>query len=295
MDRLLALSHELASAVQQAGRAVFAVHARPRSPSTGVPWRSGLVVTANHTVRTDEGLTLSRPDGESVAGALVGRDPAHDLAVLRVEATDVPVAELGDSAAIHVGHMVLALGAGPRASWGVVSAIGTARARHEDGDLFSLDLTLYAGFSGGPLVDAQGRVVGINTSGISRQMQLAIPASVVSRTVDELVRHGRIAHGYLGVGTQPVRLPEAMRQQLGLAQEEALIVVDVQAGSPAADGLLIGDLILSLDGQAITDPLELRRLLRAERIGRRITARVVRGGQAREVELTVGERPARSR
>jgi S1-C subfamily serine protease len=86
-----------------------------------------------------------------------------------------------------------------------------------------------------------------------------------------------------------------MRQQLGLAQELALIVVDVQAGSPAAEGLLIGDLVLSLDGHAITDPVELRRLLRAERIGRRITARVVRGGQAREVELTVGERPARSR
>lgn len=295
MDRLLALSNELAAAVQQAGRAIFSVHARPRLPSTGVHWRQGFVVTANHTVRADEGLTLTRPDGQSVAGALVGRDPAGDLAVLRVEATDVPVAELGDSAAIEVGHMVLALGAGPRASWGVVSAIGAARARHEDADLFSLDLTLYAGFSGGPLVDAQGRVVGINTSGMSRQMQLAVPASVVSRTLDELVRHGRIAHGYLGVGTQPVRVPEAMRQQLGLAQELALIVVDVQAGSPAAEGLLIGDLVLSLDGHAITDPVELRRLLRAERIGRRITARVVRGGQAREIELTVGERPARSR
>jgi S1-C subfamily serine protease len=295
MDRLLALSNELATAVQQAGRAVFAVHARPRLPSTGVHWRSGLVVTANHTVHVDEGLTLTRPDGQSVAGALVGRDPGRDLAVLRVEAADIPVAELGDSAAIQVGHMVLALGAGPRASWGVVSAIGAARGRSTEDGVFSLDLTLYAGFSGGPLVDAQGQVVGINTSGMSRQMQLAIPGSVVSQSLDELVRHGRIAHGYLGVGTQPVRVPEAMRQQLGLDQELALIVVDVQAGSPAADRLLIGDLVLSLDGQATTDPLELRRLLRAERIGRRITARVVRGGQAREVELTVGERPPRSR
>jgi S1-C subfamily serine protease len=295
MDRLLALSNELAAAVEHAGRAVFAVHARPRLPSTGVHWRSGFVVTANHTVHADEGLTLTRPDGQSVAATLVGRDPGRDLAVLRVEAPDVPVAELGDSAAIHVGHVVLALGAGPRASWGVVSAIGAAGGRSTDGDVFSLDLTLYAGFSGGPLVDAQGHVVGINTSGMSRQMQLAIPGSVVSQSLDELARHGRIAHGYLGVGTQPVRVPESMRQQLGLDQELALIVVDVQAGSPAADRLLIGDVVLSLDGQAITDPLELRRMLRAERIGRRIAARVVRGGQAREVELTVGERPPRSR
>jgi S1-C subfamily serine protease len=293
MDQVLALSNELATAVQQAARAVFAVQARPRLASTGVHWRPGLVVTANHTVRADEGVTLTRPDGRSVAGALVGRDPARDLAVLRVEAADVPVAEVADSDAVRVGHVVLALGAGPRASWGVVSAIGATRSA--EGDLFSLDLTLYAGFSGGPLVDAQGRVVGVNTSGMSRQMQLAVPAAVVSRTLDELVRHGRISHGYLGVGTQPVRVPDAMRQQLGLDQELALIVVDVQSDSPAAAGLLIGDLILSLDGQAVVDPVELRRLLRAERIGRRITARVVRGGQSRDVELTVGERPPRPR
>jgi len=295
MDRLLALSNDLEAAVQQASRAVLAVHARPRVPSTGVHWRPGLVVTASHTVRADEGLTLTRPDGRSVAGVLVGRDPARDLAVLRIEAADVPVAELGDSGSVRVGHVVLALGAGPRASWGVVSAIGAGRPAGAEGALFGLDLTLYAGFSGGPLVDGQGRVVGISTSGLSRQMQLAIPAAAVNVVLDELVRHGRISQGYLGVGTQPVRVPEAMRQQLGLAQELALIVVDVQPESPAAAGLLLGDLILSLDGHAITDPVELRRLLRAERIGQRITARVVRGGQPRDVELTVGERPARPR
>jgi len=294
MDRLRALSDELAAAVTQAGRAMLAVHARPRLPSTGVHWRSGLVVTANHTVHADDGVTVTRPDGRAVPATLVGRDPARDLAVLRVDGTDLPVAEIGDADAVRVGHMVLALGAGPRASWGVVSAIG-AHARHADGDLFSLDLTLYAGFSGGPLVDADGRIVGVNTSGMSRQMQVAVPATVVGRTVDALVSHGRIPQGYLGVGTQPVRVPETMRQQLGLDQELALIVVDVQAGSPAAAGLVIGDVILALDGHAIADPIELRRLLRAERIGQRITARVVRGGQARDVELTVGERPRRPR
>jgi S1-C subfamily serine protease len=292
MDRLLALSEELASAVEKAGRAVLAVHARPRLPSTGVHWRPGLVVTANHTVQADESVTVSRPDGTSAAATLVGRDPAHDLAVLRIEAGATGVAEVGDSDAVRVGHVVLALGSGPRASWGVVSAIGAARAR---GELFSLDLTLYAGFSGGPLVDAQGRVIGIATSGMSRQMQLAVPAKSVGRAVDELVRHGRIPHGYLGVGTQAVRVPETMRQQLSIDQELALIVVDVQAGSPAAAALVIGDVILSLDGHVVADPLALRQLLGAERIGRRITARVLRGGAVREVELTVGERPPRSR
>jgi S1-C subfamily serine protease len=295
MDRLLALSDDLAAAVERAGRAMLAVHARPRLASTGVHWQPGLVVTANHTVHADEHLTVTGPGGESTVATLVGRDPARDLAVLRVEAPAVAVAELGDSGAVRVGHMVLALGAGPRASWGVVSAIGADGPRGADVDLFSLDLTLYAGFSGGPLVDAGGRIVGINTSGMSRQAQVAVPARAVARTVEALVRHGRVPHGYLGVGTQPVRLPSAMREQLRLEQDHALIVVDVQAGSPAAGGLLLGDVILSLDGRPIGDPVELRGLLGAERIGQRIVARVVRGGQVREVELTVGERPRRPR
>jgi S1-C subfamily serine protease len=260
-----------------------------------VHWRAGLVVTANHTVRIDEDLTLTRPDGRSAAATLVGRDPALDLAVLKTDASDLPAAELGDSDAVRVGHMVLALGAGPRASWGVVSAIGPARPRHPDSALFNLDLTLYPGFSGGPLVDASGHVVGINTSGISRHLQLAVPAKVVSRTVDDLLRHGRILRAYLGVGTQGVRVPEALREQLHLTQRTAVIVMDVQPGSPASSALLIGDVILSLDGHAIADPVDLRTVLRSERIGQRITASVVRAGQLLDVSLTIGERPAPAR
>ena len=295
MDRLLDLSEALAEAVDRAGRAVFAVHARPRVASSGVHWRSGLVVTANHTVEVDEELTVTRPDGQSTPATLVGRDPALDIAVLRVDADDVATTAVGDSGGIRVGHMVLALGAGPRASWGVVSAFGAGRARHADGDLVSLDLTLYPGFSGGPLVDSRGLVVGIATSGISRHLQLAIRAKAVDRVVDQLVRHGRVPQAYLGVSTQRVRLPEPLRAQLGLAQRTGAIVVEVQAESPAAAGLLIGDVILSLDSSAIADPLDLRAVLRPEQIGRRVTATVVRAGSAREVQLTIGERPPRPR
>jgi S1-C subfamily serine protease len=294
MDRLLALSEELASAVEQGGRGVFAVHARPRLPATGVHWRSGLVVTASHTVHADDGVTLTGPDGRSATGTLVGRDPALDIAVFRVEAEGHAVAEVGDSSTVRVGHMVLALGAGPRASWGVVSAVG-ARSRHTDVELFSLDLTLYPGFSGGPLIDARGRAVGVTTSGMSRNLQLAIPAAAVNRTVDELVRHGRIPRAYLGVATQPVRVPAALRESLGRRDEGALIVVEVQPESPAAAGLVIGDVILAIDGTAVADPVDLRRALRADRIGQRVTATVVRGGQVRDVELTIGERPRRAR
>ena len=292
MDGLLALSDQLATAVQQAGKAVFAVHGRPRVPSTGIHWRSGLIVTASHTVQTDDDLSVTTPGGRSAPATVIGRDAAVDVAVLKVDVADVTVADVGDSDAVRVGHMVLALGAGPRASWGIVSAIGAAWSRRSDDDVFSLDLTLYPGFSGGPLIDVRGSVVGLNTSGASRHRQLAIPAKAVSRAVDAAARHGRIPQAYLGVGTQPVRL----RPQGEPVQRTAVIVVDLQPGSPAAAaGLLVGDIILSLDGIPITDPLDLRGVLRSERIGQRVRGSVIRAGRVLDVDVTIGERPGATR
>ena len=137
MDRLLDLSDQLAAAVQRVGQWVLAVHGRPRVPSTGIHWRSGLIVTANHTLQTDDDLTVTRPTGESSRVTVVGRDPGLDIAILRADDSAMAVAEVGDSDAVRVGHMVLALGAGPRASWGVISAIGAASSRRADGELFS--------------------------------------------------------------------------------------------------------------------------------------------------------------
>ena len=295
VDRLLDLSDQLAAAVQRAGQSVLAVHGRPRIPSTGIHWHSGLIVTANHTLQADEDLTVTRPTGESSRVTVVGRDPGLDIAVLRIGDSAMTVADVGDSDAVRVGHMVLALGAGPRASWGVISAIGAASSRRTEGDLFSLDLRLYPGFSGGPLVDARGAVVGVNTSGASRHLHLAIPANAVNRVVDAVVRHGRVPQAYLGVSTQQIRVPEGVRDEGGAVRSRAVIVVEVQPGSPAAAGLLVGDVILALDGVAIADPLDLRGALRPERIGQPVTASVLRAGRVLEVPLTVGERPDRAR
>ena len=287
MNGLQSLSNDLAAAVERAGRAVFAVNGRARLGSTGVHWRPGLVVTADHTVHVDEEVTITGPDGRALTARVAGRDPTIDVAVLKVDAPGVAVAEVADSDAVRVGHIVLALGAGPRASWGVVSSVGDARMLH-------LDLTLYPGFSGGPLVDAQGRVVGINTSGASRHWQLAIPAAAVNRVVDELQRRGRIPRAYLGVSTQAVRLPEPVRQRLNLDQQTAVIVVEVQPGSPAAAaGLTIGDVIVSLGAARIADPTDLKSALRPDRVGESVTASVLRGGEPKDLPVTVGERPRR--
>jgi len=293
MDRLLALSDDLAAAVDRAAEAVFAIQGRPRVPSTGIHWRPGLVVTAAHTVQSDDEITVVRPNGETAPATVIGRESALDVAVLKVDAPDVRVAELGDSDAVRVGHMVLAVGAGPRASWGIISAIGRQSPTQLPSDAFSLDLTLYPGFSGGPLVDARGAVVGLNTSGASRHLQLAIAAKAVDRVVDAVARYGRVPHAYLGVRTQRVRVPEGIPESD--PSRTAVIVVEVQPGSPAGGALLVGDVILSLDGAAVSNPLDLRAILRPERIGQRVTASVVRAGRVVEVGLTIGERPDRSR
>ena len=199
---------------------------------------------------------------------------------------DAGVGGSEDSAsAVRVGHIVLALGAGPRASWGVVSSLGEGRMLH-------LDLTLYPGFSGGPLVDAQGRVVGINTSGASRHWQLAIPAAAVNRVVDELQRRGRIPRAYLGVSTQPVRLPEPVRQRLNLDQQTAVIVVEVQSGSPAAAaGLQPNDVIVKFGGTAVDDYHHLQRLSSDAEPGTTVPLDIVRKRDRKTVTLKIAESP----
>jgi len=299
MDSLLALSNDLAGAVERAGRAVVAVHARRRLPSSGVHWRPGLVVTAEHTVQAEAGITITRPDGRNVPATLVGRDPGTDLALLSVEDGGFPTAEMGDTATLKVGHMVLALGHGPTASLGVVSALGGPWTSLRGGQvdlLVRLDLTLYPGFSGGPLVGVEGRVLGINTSGLSRLLRLSIPAATVARVGEELARTGRVARGYLGLGMQPVRLPEALRHSLGLPGDHGLIVVNVEPDGPAAAaGLLIGDVLVALDGTALSSVGDVQAALARLRAGAAAAVSIVRAGARMEVRLTVGERPRRGR
>jgi len=299
MTTLLSLSNELAEAVERVAGAVVTVNARPRLASTGVHWRPGIIVTADHTVRSDDDITIARADGRPVGASLVGRDPSTDLAVLRIGDTDLPAAALGVPGSLQVGHIVLAVGHGPRVSWGVVSALGgpwhSARGGAID-QFLRPDLTLYPGFSGGPLIDAHGRVVGINTSGLLRQLELAIPVSTVGRVVDELVARGRVSRGFIGVGLQPVRLPEGVRRAFTAASDTGLIVINVQPDGPAArSGLLLGDIVVTLDGAAVDAPEVAQAIIGARPVGSTITAAILRAGAVAEVRITVGERPLRSR
>jgi S1-C subfamily serine protease len=296
MTTVMELSNALAAAVETASRSVFEVHGRARLPSTGVHWRSGLIVTANHTLETDRDVMLTAPDGRRWAAQVAGRDPGLDLAVLRAEVDGVPLADVAADSDVRIGHLVLALGAGPRASAGIVSALSARGGRRSAAtELLVVDLTLYPGFSGGPVVDVRGHVVGIATSGAFRHLQCAIRAAAVTDMVEQVVRQGRIPRAYLGVGTQPVELPEAIRERLSLAQRTALIVVNVSPGSPAAAaGLVIGDVIVAIAGRVIAEPADLVGVLRPDRVGSAVTVSVLRGGEPHELQVTIGERPPRA-
>ena len=296
---LVALSNALAEAVERVGRSVVAIHARPRIPSSGVLWRAGVVVATHHTVKRDEEIGVTLEGGRTVAAQLVGRDPTTDLAVLSLaDDAGATAATLADSEALRVGQLALAVGRpGERitASFGGVSALGGAWRTWGGGavDRFiQLDLAVYDGFSGGALADVEGRVAGINSSGLVRGGAVALPVSTVNRVVDQLLSKGRIARGYVGLGMQPVRLPEALARRLSLEGGGGAIVLEVQPGGPGdAAGVLVGDVLVTLDGTAVHDTSDVLAILGTDTVGRTLVARVVRAGEPVELRITVAERP----
>lgn len=316
-------SNELAALVDSTAHSIVRVEARRRLPATGVVWSAdGLIVTANHVVEMDEGIQVALNDGSSHAATVVGRDPSSDIAVLRVNGSLTAATWAADDA-LKVGHLVLALGRPGKqvqASLGVVSAFGERKVRaggagrdeergrrggrrrwseeawwmsmpfgEQTESFIQTDVTMYPGFSGGPLIGGDGAVGGINSSGFMRGISLTIPAATVRRVVETLVKHGKMRRGYLGVGAQPARLPEALAKQL--EQEVGLLVVSVESGSPAeAGGLYLGDVIVALDGEPTESLEELLALLGGGRVGMALPVRVVRAGQVHDVQVTIGER-----
>jgi serine protease DegQ len=299
---LSGFSQELAAAVEKVGPSVVTVRARHRLPSSGIHWRKGVIVTADHTVRREEEISVLLPDGKRVSAKLAGRDPGTDLAVLRLEEeTSASVPQFGETSTLQLANFVLALGrtrnASLVASAGIIGGLGgeyrTWRGGRVDQNI-RLDLALYPGFSGGPLVSVEGKVLGVNTNGLGRGRAVSIPASTVNRTIDELLEKGHIARPYLGIAMQPVSLPEALRGKLKSSVAGGLMVLHVEPSGPAEKaGIVLGDVIVELQGKPALDTDNIQELLASAKIGDRVKTTVVRGGSPVEVSLTLGERPAR--
>ena len=294
---LTELSNALAQLTESAARSTVAVHTEARGSSSGVVWRPGVIVTAEHALRRDEDIHVTLPDGRVVPAVLAGRDPQTDLAVLKcADAAAMP--EFGDANSLKPGSITLVIGrtraSGPVAALGVVSLVAPERRTWTGAALapyIRLDVGLQPTAIGGIVIDAHGRTTGIATPKFARFGATAIPAHTVNNVVETLLEKGRIPRGYLGVGLQPVRLPDALRQSLQRNEKTAMIVLDVEPNGPAhTAGIVIGDILLSLGGRQLAHLEDLQSSFRHEAIGKPVAVKLIRGGAVVETSITIGER-----
>lgn len=294
---LVALSDAMVEAVSLAEVSTVLVNARRRIPASGIAYAADLILTADHVVEREEDISVALPDGSEIRANLAGRDPGSDLALLRLEMAAVTPARPAEDLA-RPGQIVLALGrptlAGIQASLGIISAVGgparTGRGGFIDRYLRT-DAIPFPGFSGGPLVDASGAVVGINTSGLAHGDLMAIPAGIAWETAAALAQHGHVRRGFLGIRSQPVELPEAAQKALQRQQATALLLVGIEDGGPAAaSGLMLGDILVGIAGDPVVDPDDLLGHLVGEAVGRPTAVEILRGGERRAVTVIVGER-----
>jgi S1-C subfamily serine protease len=294
---LLELSNGFANVVERAGRSVISVNEGGRAGVSGTIWRDSLAVTAEHTIRDQQELTIELPGGGSSSATVIGRDPTTDIALLRLKDTVPAGADFLDTQQIRVGNFVLAVGRrgkeGLAASQGIIGALSGAWRTWRGGRVdqwFRLDLVPFTGFSGGPLVDAEGKVIGINTSGPHRSV-MTIPAATVNRIVDQLLSKGRIARGFLGLALQPVKFPN-LPASSGGGVGRGLLVVMVEPGGPAEKGgMMIGDIVFAVGNKPLADTMGLQAALDPEEVGKTLKVRVLRGGQPQDLSVIVAERP----
>jgi S1-C subfamily serine protease len=287
---LIALSDHIAQIVERAAQGVVAVHGGGRS--SGIHWRSGVIVTAEEVLERDEDISVTLPGGRRVAATLAGRDPSTDVAVLRFAPDGLTAAQTAAAAALRPGHVVLAVGShdgAPVASLGIVGFVGGAWHSSRGGaidSLWRLDLALSPVAEGGALVDVEGRVLGMTVFGPRRRV-LAIPGATIDRAVDQLLSKGHIARGYLGAGLQNVRLGRGTSDP-----KRGILVVSIDPAGPSArSGLLVGDIVTAWNSEPVAHVREVMRRLGSESVGTSVDLQLLRGGATADLKVTIGERP----
>jgi S1-C subfamily serine protease len=295
-DPLKMLSDSFVSAAERAGNSTVLVNARRRMPASGIATTPDLIVTADHVVERDEDISVTLAGGKTINASIAGRDPGSDLALLRLaEAAAVPAEKMDGEA--RIGQIVLALGRpsedGIEASLGIISAIGGPVRTGRGGLLeryLRTDAIPFPGFSGGPLVDTTGRVIGLNTTGLAHGSAITIPGYLVWADAENLAKFGYIKRGYLGIRSQQVELAPELRKALGREQVTGLLLVSIETASPAeASGLIVGDILFAIEGQATADHDALMVHLGGESVGKSLSLQIMRGGQPKIIPVTIGE------
>jgi len=282
------------------------LHVAPEIPESGlgsgvIVSQDGYIVTNNHVVDGAKEVTVALSDGREIRARVVGRDPQTDIAVVKVDARDLPAITFASSGKVEVGDRVLAIGnpfgIGETVTTGIVSATGRrAGIGLQYEDFIQTDAAINPGNSGGALVDVEGRLVGINTailthSGGFQGVGLAVPSDLGSNVVDNLVAHGTVVRGYLGIGIQD--LTPNLADSFGIKRTGGALVTDVQPGSPGARaGLKGGDVVTAINGQPVDSASRLSLTVGEISPGTTVALDILRDGKTEKVEATTEVRPA---
>jgi S1-C subfamily serine protease len=293
---LSAFSDSIIQAVAKGGESTVLVNGRRRIPASGIAYAADLILTADHVIERDEDISVNLSNGNTVSATIAGRDPGFDLALLRVEKANLTPAEISTEG-VKVGKIVIALGrpstTGIEASLGIVYAIGGPARTGRGGMLeryIRPDITLFPGFSGGPLIDTEGRVMGLNTSGLAYGSAITIPADLAWSEAENLAKFGHVKRGYLGVRSQLVSLSPELRKALGREQEEGVLLVSVEPGSPAEEGgLMVGDILVAINDQLVRNHDDLLIHLTGHTVGKPTSIQILRGGQPMTISVIPGE------
>jgi S1-C subfamily serine protease len=284
-NMLVELSDAIADAAESAGKSTVLVDARRKFPASGIAFAKDLILTADHVVEREEDIKVILADGTEVTAHLAGRDPGTDLAVLKLDSASATPAEVSKTPA-RVGQFVLAIGRpstkGIESSFGTVNSIG-GPVRTGRGSMLEryikTDVVSYPGFSGGPLVNGDGTIFGINTSGFGNGGAITIPADIAWKIAETLAKHGKIKRGYLGIRSQTVE------------QETGLLLVGLEADSPAGKGgLIVGDILVGVAGESVAHQDDLFVRLSGDVVGKSVAIDILRGGKLESIKVEIGER-----
>jgi serine protease Do len=296
-DDLSGISQAVADLVNRTASGVVAVKAAPYRVVSGILLEDNLIAITDHVLKREDSVPVHTAAGEDFSASILGRDPSVDVAVLKADKLRASPLAPADTGALKAGMLAAVVGltvdVGPSASLGILGAVGGSRRTWRGGTLdqfLRLDVNLYPSQAGAAVVTAEGRLIGMATGALLRHSAVALPVATIRRVADELIKEGRIRHGYLGVGLQPVAI-QSFKGKLENAPTHGLIILSVEPDSPAdRAGLQIGDIFVTLAGKPVMDIEELQMALRGDVVGRSVPATLLRGGEPLQVEVTIAER-----
>jgi S1-C subfamily serine protease len=288
------LSNATVDVVKKVSPAVVSVRSGRMHRGTGVVWtQDGYIVTCNHVLGRRSATKVQLEDGRKYDAQVVGRDPYSDIALLKIDEKKLVPIEQGDSDALNVGQFVVSL-AKPfdrpaSATWGMITSVGVSLRSWRGmtaGEVIVTDARLVPGYSGGPMVDVSGKLVGLNTAYVGSR-GLAIPLSTIKKVASVLSRNGGIKRAFLGVTQSTISIPAEVSKKLGLSQNQGVIVLSVEPDSPARNaGLALGDIIVKFGDKPVKSVYDIPGLLTSEMIGKETELWILRGEEMKKLTIT---------